>query len=304
MPMNGIKSSGIVRATPHRRRIRLSAAILATTLLLLHTTAPAEAQQRRGGSGPAVSAPSELPAGVDPALAAAFGPMLATPEAMRQRGFFATGLTADYPSNVRCPAVTSPFASRTRSDGSPRSRRFFDGLHGGMDIPAPDGTPVLAVAAGTVVHVTKGESIGGIGMVLQHSPDDTGLPAWIYTEYKHLRSLPALAVGDKVALGQVIANVGDTGTTGGHYGEEGFTHLHLSAFFSPQDGFVSARLFMPLDGQWLDPLAIYRGPPLASADIASLPATQKTVRIGYRTASGKTVPATAKVIWPLPCAGD
>lgn len=293
----------IVRTNSHRRPI-LGVVLLATTFLLLHATVPAVAQQRRGGSGPAVSAPSELPAGVDPALAAAFGPMLATPEGMRQRGFFATGLTAIYPVEARCPSVTSPFASRTRSDGSPRQRRFFDGLHGGMDIPAPDGTNVLAVAAGTVVHVAKGESIGGIGMVLQHAPDDTGLPVWVYTEYKHLRSMPALGIGEKVTLGQVIATVGDTGTVGGHYGEEGFTHLHLSAFFSPQSGFVSARLFMPLDGQWLDPLALYRGAPLASADITPLSAAQKQVRFAYRTTAGKTVPEDAKIIWPLPCLGN
>ncbi len=293
---------GAARTASHRRRI-LGSALLATTLLFFNTTIPADAQQRRGGSGPAVSAPSELPAGVDPALAAAFGPMLATPEGMRQRGFFATGLVAVSPAEARCPSVTSPFASRTRSDGSPRLRRFFDGLHGGMDIPAPEGTDVLAVAAGTVVHLTKGESIGGIGLVLQHAPGDTGLPVWVYTEYKHLRSMPALSIGDKVALGQVIASVGDTGTVGGHYGEEGFTHLHLSAFFSPQAGFVSARLFMPLEGQWLDPLALYRGPPLASADIVTLPAAQKQIRFAYRTTAGKTVPADAKLIWPLPCVG-
>lgn len=281
---------------------QIKRAVAAVAILLIAIT-PAGAQLRRGGSGPPVMSPPELPAGVDPDLAAAFGPMQATPAAMRQRGFLETGLKPAYPPDAGCPAVTSPFASRSRSDGSPRSRRFFDGLHGGMDIPAPDGTPVLAVAAGTVVHMTTGASIGGIGMVLQHSPDDTGLPAWIYTEYKHLRSVPTLAIGDKIKRGQVVAAVGDTGTAGGHYGEEGFTHLHLSAFMSPQAGFVAARSFIPLDGQWLDPLAIFRGPPLASAEIASLPATQKSVRFGYQTTSGKIVPETAKVIWPLPCAG-
>ena len=243
----------------------------------------------------------ELPKGVDPTLAAAFAPMHATPDLMSRRGFLETELKPIYPSAAKCPVVTSPFGSRTRSDGSRRAPRFFGGLHGGMDIPADDATPVLAVASGTVVHATKGQGIGGIGLVLQHSPDDTGLQAWIYTEYKHLRSMPAFAVGDKVKLGQTIAEVGDTGTTGGHYGEEGFTHLHLSAFMSPQAGFVSDRLFVPLDGQWLDPLAIFKGSPLASAEIASLPAAQKSVRFGYLTTSGKIVPPDAKVIWPLPC---
>lgn len=277
---------------------------LCVAAMVLTAGAPAEAQSGRGmgGGGPAI-APMELPKGVDPALAAAFAPMHATPDLLTRRGFFETGLKPVYPSEAKCPAVTSPFASRTRSDGSRRAPRFFGGLHGGMDIPADDGTPVLAMASGTVVHATRGQGIGGIGMVIQHSPDDTGLQAWIYTEYKHLRSMPPFAVGDKVKRGQTIADVGDTGTTGGHYGEEGFTHLHLSAFMSPQSGYVSDRLFVPLDGHWLDPLAIFKGPPLASSEIAALPAAQKSVRFGYQTTSGKTVPADAKVIWPLPCSG-
>lgn len=293
-----------MRASLASRRVRRRGAGVCIVIALLGAVSSAKAQSGRGmgGGGPSI-APMELPKGVDPTLAAAFAPMHATPDLMNRRGFLETGLKPVYPPEVKCPAVTSPFASRTRSDGSRRAPRFFGGLHGGMDIPANDGTPVLAVASGTVVHTTKGQGIGGIGLVVQHAPDDTGLPAWVYTEYKHLRSMPPLAIGDKVKRGQAIAEVGDTGTTGGHYGEEGFTHLHLSAFMSPQSGFVSDRLFVPLDGQWLDPLAIFRGPPLASAEIAPLPAAQKAVRFGYQTTAGKTVPADAKIVWPLPCSG-
>ena len=53
-----------------------------------------------------------------------------------------------------------------------------------------------------------------------------------------------------------------------------------------------------------DPLALYRGAPLASADITPLPAAQKQVRFAYRTTAGKTVPGDAKIIWPLPCLGN
>ncbi|MBM3533988.1 MAG: M23 family metallopeptidase [Alphaproteobacteria bacterium] len=276
-------------------------ALVLAVFLVAGAVMTAAAQQRRGGSGPPVPAPPELPAGMDPALAAAFGPMQATREAMRDRGFIETGLRPAYPPDAKCPTVTSPFASPTRSDGSRRSPRFFAGLHGGVDIPAPAGTPVLAVASGTVVHVTKGVSIGGIGMVLQHAPDDTGLPAWTYTEYKHLRSMPDFQPGDKVKRGQVIADVGDTGTTGGHYGEEGFTHLHLSAFWSSRPDFQAARLFMPLDGRWLDPIAIFRGAPLDSSEIASLPAARKSVAFAYQTSDGRLSQPEARVIWPLPC---
>ena len=160
---------------------------------------------------------------------AAFSPIKAKLDVMQARGFVATGLTPVYPADADCPPGTSDFASRTRSDGSRRSRKFYKGFHGGYDIPAEEGRPVVAIADGTVVHKNEGLSIGGIGVILQHAPEDTDLGVWIYTEYKHLKEMPDLQLGQRLERGQQIGPSGKTGTIGGHYGSAGFAHLHLTA---------------------------------------------------------------------------
>ncbi len=246
---------------------------------------------KRGGRN-RLSSPEEI---------GAFSPIMSELGAMKARGFFSTGLKPVYPKAAECPAVTSPFASRSRGDGSWRNDRFYNGYHGGMDIPAEEGTPVLAVAGGKVIRKKEGMGIGGVGILLQHSPEDTGLPAWIYTEYKHLREMPDIAIGQRVKMGEVIAHAGATGTTGGHYGPLGHSHLHLTAFFAPGSEFRAKRIFVPKDGQWLDPLALFRGAPLASAGIRALPEDQKAVKFAYKTTEGKLVPEGAKVVWPFAC---
>jgi murein DD-endopeptidase MepM/ murein hydrolase activator NlpD len=133
------------------------------------------------------------------------------------------------PDNYDCPKATSLFASPTRSDGSLRNARFFEGLHGGMDIAQPDGTPLLALADGEVIVKHEGGSIGGLGIWVRHAPEDTGTGKYVFVEYKHLAKLPDLAIGERVKMGQVIAATGNTGTTGKHYGGNGFYHLHMTA---------------------------------------------------------------------------
>jgi murein DD-endopeptidase MepM/ murein hydrolase activator NlpD len=84
-------------------------------------------------------------------------------------------------------------------------------LHAGIDIAAPAGTPVVASAAGQVVHAG---SMGGYGLlvVIQHSDG-------ISTAYAHNSSL-AVVVGQSVGQGQTIAAVGCTGSCSGD-------HLHF-----------------------------------------------------------------------------
>ena len=264
----------------------LYAAALAAAL-----AAPTVVAQGLPKGGPQLQGPGRL----------AFLPQQATLAAMRDAGFFPTGIEPVYPAAALCPAAESLFAAQTRSDRSQRQAVFFQGFHGGMDIPVPEGTPVLAVAAGTVIYKGEGGSIGGIGLILQHAPADTGLAGWTYTEYKHLREVPALALGTRVAMGQPIAASGKTGTEGGYYGAEGFAHLHLSAYFSAQPGYEADRAFVPAGGQWMDPLAFFRGMPVASAALLALPPAQKQVPIHFLIAGGASYPPGTKVIWPLAC---
>jgi murein DD-endopeptidase MepM/ murein hydrolase activator NlpD len=259
---------------------------------------------RRGGMteqmpGRVPEEPSEGKAG--PEVIGAFSPLKADIGHMRARGFLATGLKPIYPAEATCWPANSFFGETTRGDGSPRSRKFYLGYHGGLDIPVPEGTPILAVADGTVVHMKEGANIGGIGLILQHSPEDTGLPVWIYTEYKHLKEMPALVLGQRVRMGEAIALAGLSGTTGGYYGPGGHSHLHLSAWFAPVREFRDAIMFIPADGQWMDPLALFRGPPLESKEIAGLPEAAKKVLIPYVPGGGSPIPAGTKVVWPFAC---
>jgi len=255
----------------------------------------------KGGGRPVVSA--EAPPNASPEEVGAFFPVRADLASMRTRGFLPTGLVPVYPEDAACLPADSMFATDKRGDGSPRSPRFFQGYHSGMDIPAPEGTPILAAAAGVVVHTSLGLNIGGIGLILQHAPADTGLPVWTYTEYKHLRELPAdLPQGTRVARGQKIGEAGVSGTTGGYYGEEGHSHLHFAAYWSPVPEHEAGMVFFPKGGgQWMDALALYRQPPLDSRALAALPAAARRTSIPFQRPDGTTVPPDAKVIWPFAC---
>jgi len=80
--------------------------------------------------------------------------------------------------------------------------------HGGVDISAPEGSPVYASADGVVSKVVEDESWGKL-IILAH---DNDFSTW----YAHLSEFDVKA-GDKISAGQVIAKVGSTGwSTGPH----------------------------------------------------------------------------------------
>ena len=232
----------------------------------------------------------------------AFMPIRADIDAMRKRGFLPTGLEGVYPTDAKCRPIVSGFASRQRHDGTARSTKFYLGYHGGADIAAPPGTPLLAIADGKVIHKSEGPNIGGIGLMLQHAPADTGLKVWLYTEYKHLDQVSSLRVGQRVKMGDVVGHVGNTGTTGGRaYGEEGFYHLHWTAFFSDNPDYRIKRIVIPVHGQWMDPLAVFLRDPLDSHKIRDLPDARRKARIAYKRTDGRVVPDGARIIWPMAC---
>ena len=106
--------------------------------------------------------------------------------------------------------LTSPFGMRTHPITGERK------LHTGTDFSAPDGTPILAAADGTV---TVAEFSGGYGglIVIEHTINSTT----VATAYAHMwQSGIHVQAGDRVRAGQHIGNVGSSGMSTG-------PHLHF-----------------------------------------------------------------------------
>jgi murein DD-endopeptidase MepM/ murein hydrolase activator NlpD len=85
--------------------------------------------------------------------------------------------------------------------------QWSSGWHQGVDIGAPIGDPVFAAADGVIVGVgIWGSSFGKFSPVIKHGK-------W-YTIYAHVEKCN-VKKGDKVKLGQHIADVGVEGNSGG-----------------------------------------------------------------------------------------
>lgn len=126
------------------------------------------------------------------------------------RGLFPTGLQPQFAPKVKCNAIDEHWAI------SYTYKRNRENYHAGIDMPAPFGTAVRAVADGTVVGVYKGKGHLGNHIILRHTPQDTGIPVWIYTVYAHFERLPEFHVGDRVHMGEVLGPTGNSGTTRAH----------------------------------------------------------------------------------------
>lgn len=207
-----------------------------------------------------------------------------------------SGLEPAFPEKFRCPEIASPFGSETRYDGSRRPIWApGGGRHGGIDITLVEGTPLLALAAGTVAARGEGGRMVGNYVWLAHSPEDTGLPYWVFSKYQHLDVLPEIPIGSKVSLGQVIGRSGRTGTTGGHYGLNGYPHLHLTTVRSSEREYeVEESRLISRDGRIVDPLTLYR-------DAGGPPSSDKRIAIPYATPEGQLSSPNTRLVWPVAC---
>lgn len=214
----------------------------------------------------------------------------------------ASGLVPAFPNDVTCPAIASPFGSATRYDGSLRPTTRFGGRHGGIDLSLVEGTPLRAVAAGRVIAMGTGGQAEGIYLWLQHPPEDTGFPFWVYTKYQHLREVPNHTIGAPVQTGEVVGLSGSTGTAGGHYGARGYAHLHLTAVAARSGEYERVESRVVAEASRLfDPVALYVRDLKNPDEIGRLPEDRKRVPIPYVAEDGSIHPAGSRLVWPVGC---
>lgn len=90
--------------------------------------------------------------------------------------------------------------------------------HSGTDWAMKEGTPIPAIAKGTIVGVYESKVLGHV--IEQRVMDKDG-KIW-YIGYCHLKTAPKLKVGDKVLQGDTVGLVGNTGSASSG------AHLHAT----------------------------------------------------------------------------
>ena len=125
------------------------------------------------------------------------------------------------PNNTR---ISSKFGYRTHPVTGKKGS-----FHNGIDIPAPNGTPIPSVGDGIVKDVGH-NNISGHWIEIQHNNG-------IVTRYQHCNTMPKPLKGDKIKQGQIIAEVGKTGRVTGN-------HLHFE---------------VKVNGKQVDPMPYIKG---------------------------------------------
>jgi len=121
--------------------------------------------------------------------------------------------------------------------------------HEGVDIGAPEGTPILAANDGLVVYSDNGLTGYGNAVLIVHADASVTL-------YGHCVATFVVA-GQRVARGEVIAAVGDTGLAHG-------AHLHFE---------------LHVDGAPVDPMPRIAAPPASEATIRATDAPPPEVPV-------------------------
>ncbi|OQX30499.1 MAG: hypothetical protein B0D96_01525 [Candidatus Sedimenticola endophacoides] len=226
------------------------------------------------------------------------------PADLKARGLIETGLHPVWPADVSCRGIDEWYAMDYTH------KRPKESYHGGIDIPAPFGTPILAAMAGEVVALYEGQrNPRGIEVVLRHTPEQSGLPLYLYSRYTHFERMPGLKVGQRVPMGEVLGTTGNSGVRGCELtgkscrGKSRRPALHFDILYTRDSRyFDSGSILIPFEAHWMDPNALYRkGPPYDSRSLRGLPDAEKAVAIAYRMESGEPVPSSTRMIWPYPC---
>ena len=124
-------------------------------------------------------------------------------------GVFQSFTTRSLPKQWQSPLsgrYSSSFGKRRVLNGQPRSP------HSGLDIAAPEGTPVESIAAGQVAAVGD-YFFNGLTVMVDHGQG-------LISMYCHLSKID-VALGEEVSPDSIVGKVGKTGRVTG-------AHLHLS----------------------------------------------------------------------------
>lgn len=227
------------------------------------------------------------------------------PQDLKDRGLIPTGLFPVWPDGIACRGIDETYAM----DYS--HKRPKEAYHGGIDLPAPFGTPILAIMDGEVVAIYDAASTNprGIEVVLRHTPEQSGLPLYIYSRYTHFDTLPGLTIGQSLRMGDILGETGNSGLLGCELkgkpcrGRSRRSALHFDTLYSTRPEYYdTGSVLIPVDGYWMDPTALYRNSmPMDSESMKALPENRKAVSITFKLTDGEIYPADTKLIWPYAC---
>ncbi|MEZ5069830.1 MAG: peptidoglycan DD-metalloendopeptidase family protein [Bacteroidales bacterium] len=168
--------------TKSRKKLRYALSLFLVAFLAASFRSPEPASQRSDSRTAVASLTTFLESSIDESPS-----RFPLPEAFREKVTWGFGVSARH-----------PFTGEQTT-------------HRGVDIAAPRGTAVYAVASGTVEEAREAEGWGKVVVILH--------PGGYQSVYAHLDSYSVKA-GDVVKAGQTIAGVGNTGQSTG-------PHLHF-----------------------------------------------------------------------------
>lgn len=128
--------------------------------------------------------------------------------------------------------------------------------HTGIDLAAPEGSPIYAVSDGEVVEMNE-EAMDIDGNHLMHT-----LPDGTIIYYGHMRDVPLVKKGDKVKKGQLLGYVGHTGMATGphiHFERRKTKEFKRGDFLSPASIILGDT--QPQVGMVIDPKTQKGGAP-------------------------------------------
>jgi murein DD-endopeptidase MepM/ murein hydrolase activator NlpD len=139
------------------------------------------------------------------------------PLVLRQAARYGHGTPTVWPvPGARISQRFGPSAFTGAAAGCWRGRCYAH-FHDGLDLAAPVGTPVVAIAAGQVTLAGQ-VADGAVVVMVDHG-------AGVESLYGHLEPALAVRTGDLVAAGTPLGSIGLTGRTTG-------PHLHLEILVS------------------------------------------------------------------------